>query len=520
MRGTISETGDRPAPSTPQRQQTLTLIAMCLALAITVLDDTMVNVALPSLQTSLSLSVSGLRWVVNAYLLAITCLVLPAGTLGDLYGRRRVFLAGLAGFVGASVLVGMSISGPMVIAARLLQGVSAAALLPTTLAILADAFPDPKERAKVIGLWSGVSGLALVAGPALGGLLVETWGWRSIFFINLPLGLVTFGLMQQIVPVKNRARRSHQAASPQLDLPGIVLSAVALAAFITLLMGAKGLAAAGLGLLGMGSAITFVVTESVTAWPMLPLKLFGKPAFATAVVTNALLFFMLMSLLFLFSLFLQQVQGYSAIATGLRFLPLNAAFVFASIISGYVSVRLGQRYAITLGFLLAAVAVLSLSQIQPETPYGSIVWKLSLVGFSVGFTLSPLTAAGMGSLPASRSGMAAALMNTSTRLGGALGIAVQGSLLAQGMGGFLRQAIASTNLTTGDQTAVTAEILAYGTTRPDRLSPLLADGGTSFAEIEQVAHEAFVAGLQSVLLAAAIALLMGAGLSFAYIRRE
>lgn len=530
----ISSADARLSAAIKRKQQTLTLVAMCLALAITVLDDSVVNVALPSLQVSLAMPVSQLEWVINAYLLAIACLVLPTGTLGDIYGRRRVFLAGLSIFVVASVIVGMAVSGHIVIAARLLQGVGAAALLPSSLAILSETFVDPKERTKAIGLWSGVSGLALVVGPALGGVLVDTLGWRSIFFINVPLGLATFWLMQQILPAASRTtsrpsalpalRQTRQTISPQLDWPGMVLSAVAIAALIMLMMGADGLTGVGLGLLGTSCAIAFVVVESVSARPMLPLALFRRRAFVTAFVTNALLFFMLVSLLFLFSLFLQQVQGYSAIATGLRFLPLNGAFVVASIVSGYFSARIGQRYTITLGFVIAAVAVLSLIQIQPDTPYGAMVWKLTLVGFGVGFTLSPLTAAGMESLPAARSGMAAALMNTSTRLGGALGIAVLGGLFSSRMGRYLEQAISTIGLSADVRSAVISELLAYGTTRPDRLSSLLAQSAATFADatfadaafadLELAAHQAFVLGLHSVALAAAIALFIAAGLSF------
>ncbi len=505
------------------KTQTMTLIAMCLALGMSALDDTVVNVALPSLQANLGLSVTGLQWMLNGYLLPIACLVLPAGLLGDMYGRRQVFLLGLLVFVGASVWVGLAAGGQMAIAGRLLQGIGAAALLPTSLAILSDVFPNPKERTKAIGIWSGVSGLALIVGPALGGVLVDSLGWRSIFFLNVPLGVATFWLTCRAVPMSRKmGRRSLQKR--RLDFPGMVLSVVTLATLVTMLTGSEGASLFSgrsliLGLLTLSSAAAFIFIESRSAYPMLPLRLFSQPTFASAIVVNALLFFMLVSLLFLFSLFLQQVQGYSAVATGIRFLPLNGAFILASIVSGYASARLGWRKAITAGFLLAAVGVLSLWQVQANTPYIAMLWQLMLVGFGVGFTLSPLTAAGMGSAPAAQSGVAAALLNTSTRLGGALGIAVQGSVFTQGLGLSLGRSLFELGLAPAAAQAVVAEALGHGATRPDRLLAALGDASTvSLVTLEQTIHQAFVSGLHSVVWACGIALLVGAGLSFTCIR--
>lgn len=504
----------------------LTLIAMCMALSMAALDDTVVTVALPNLQLSLGMSVTGLQWVLTAYLLPIACLVLPAGTLGDLYGRRRVFLIGLIGFVGGSILAGLAVSGAMVVAGRLVQGIGAAALLPTSLAILSDAFPNPKERTKAIGIWSGVSGLALIVGPAIGGILVDTLGWRSIFFLNLPLGMLTFWLTCRAVSAGHRHSMSKKHSKP-LDWQGMILSTVMLASFVILLTGGGDGAAEnhallfglGLGLLSLGSAVAFVVVEIYSACPMLPLGMLRQAAFTTAIATNALLFFMLVSLLFLLSLFLQQVQGYSAAATGLRFLPLNGAFILASILSGYASAKLGWRTAITSGFLIAGLGVLSLAQIQPNTPYGDMLWQLMLVGFGIGFTLSPLTAVGMDSAPTAHSGIAAALLNTSTRLGGALGIAVQGSVLAQGLGHHLARSLAAWGLSSTAQQAIVAEALGHGATRPDRLAGYLPPT-ISIETLEQTIHRAFVSGMHSVMWVAAIALLLGAAASFTWIKTE
>ncbi|MEL6351077.1 MAG: MFS transporter [Cyanobacteria bacterium J06627_28] len=526
-----------------RKQQTLILVAMCLVLGMAALDDTVVNVALPSLQTNLAMSVSGLQWIQNAYLLPIACLVLPAGNLGDIYGRRKVFLAGLGSFIVASMLVGIATGSQMAIAGRLLQGIGAAALLPGSLAILSDAYPDKKERTKAIGIWSGVSGLALIVGPALGGFLVDTLGWRSIFYLNLPLGMLTVWLTIRVVPLGKTPRQyQHQPQNSQrlslprrLDLPGMLLSVITLASFVVLLMGFDGITAQSLFLfcLTCGSAIAFVFVESTSTRPMLPLKLLQQPTFVAVFITNALLLFMLVSLMFLFSLFLQQVQGYSAAETGLRFLPLNAAFIVASLISGYLSARIGWRYAITAGFLLTGCAVLGLTQVQADTPFNRILFQLVLVGFGVGFTLSPLTAAGMGcassvpgiSRPSGSSstrgaGITAALMNTSTRLGGALGIAVQGRLFSQGMKAHLAKSLAEIGLSQEDRVAILAEALDHGATRSAQLMSLLPirNNLISLGGLESAIQDAFVSGLSNTLWMGAIALLIAAGLSWTFVR--
>ncbi|MEO0707843.1 MAG: MFS transporter, partial [Cyanobacteria bacterium J06649_5] len=382
-----------------------------------------------------------------------------------------------------------------------------------------------------------------------------------IFFLNVPLGTLTFWLTQQTVTqqtvtqqtaiqktviqqnANNRTKQpgNKRPESQPLDLPGMVLSAVMLAAFITMLMGVEasehlsantalgGLLSGlswrtlSLGVLAVGSALAFWVVETHSAHPMLPPQLFRQRTFATVVVVNALLFFMLVSLLFLFSLFLQQVQGHSALATGIRFLPLNGAFIAASFASGYGSARLGWRATITLGFLLAALGALTLSNLQPEVPYRALMGQLMLVGFGVGFTLSPLTAAGMGSVPMAQSGIAAALLNTSTRLGGALGIAIQGSLFTQGLGHHLSEALTALSIDTSTQSAIVAEAIGHGATRADRLQKIVAQSAASpvtlsVEMLEETIHQSFVAGMQTVVWVAAIALLIGALLSFAYIR--
>lgn len=412
------------------RVKAIILGAMCFALFMANLDDTVMNVALPKIQTSLDSGVSGLQWILNAYTLSAASLVLTSGTLGDIYGRKRVFLAGLVIFTIASFICGLAPNLGILIAGRTLQGIGAASLVPSSLAILADTFPKPDEKAKAIDIWSAVSGIALVAGPVLGGLFVDTLGWQSVFFLNVLLGAIAFVVTSRIL------RESKNPSQQRLDVPGLVFSVVLLASLTyALTEGNAGvwrspllvllLVVAGLSLLG------FLVIESRSSHPMLPLHLFSNPTFAIVNVVSVLVFFTLVSLLFIFSLFLQQVQGYSAAAAGLRFLPLNGAFVIASLVSGWFAARLGWRFAITAGLLLAGVATFSFIGISADTEYGAIIWKLVLSGFGGGLTLAPLAAVAMSCTPPTQAGIASAVLNTSNRLGGVLGVALQGTIFTQ-----------------------------------------------------------------------------------------
>lgn len=482
----------------------IALTAMCLALFMTNLDDTVMNVALPKIQTSLDTSLSGLQWILNAYTLPIASLVLPSGTVGDIYGRKRVFLGGLIIFTLASVICGFAPNLATLIAGRSLQGVGAAALLPTSLSILTQTFPEPQEKTKAIGIWSAVSGLALIAGPALGGWLVDTLNWQSVFFLNLPLGILTFWVTFYFVKeVKHSSRQ-------RLDLPGSLLSIVFLASLTWALTEGNAdawsspLVLSLLAITGL-SFLAFIFIESRSRYPMLPLNLFQNPTFAVANVVQILVFFTLVSLLFLFSLFLQQVQGYSAVATGIRFLPLNGAFIIALLISGWFSTRVGWRFAIAMGLTLASVATFSFIEIDANTEYGAIWIKLVLAGFGGGITLTPLTAAAVSSAPSSKAGVASALLNTSTRLGGVLGIAIQGTLLARGLASELGRSLKAWNLPADLQQKLINDALHHGAkvpgTLPKSISPPIW---------QQAFGNAFVSGFQTTILIASVALLIGA----------
>ncbi|WP_375501528.1 MFS transporter [uncultured Nostoc sp.] len=495
-----------------ERIKVITLWAMCLALFMANLDDTVINVALPKIQTSQAASVSGLQWILNAYTLPVASLVLPSGTLGDIYGRKRIFLAGLAIFTVASVSCGFASNLGMLLAGRTLQGIGAAALIPGSLAILTDSFPDPKEKTKAIGIWSAVSGLALIAGPAFGGLLVDTLGWQSVFFLNLPLGVITFRVTSRFVKEVKYPRKQT------IDLPGLMLSIVLLASLIyALTEGNAGmwrsplilwlLAVAGFSLLA------FLVVESRSSHPMLPLHLFKNPTFAVVNVVQILVFFTLFSLLFIFSLFLQQVQQYSATATGVRFLPMNGAFIIASFVSGWLAARLGWRFTILTGLTLASLATFSFIRISANTEDEAIVWSLILSGFGAGLTLAPLSAAAMNSAPPSKAGIASAVLNISTRLGGVLGIAIQGTILRQWLTSDLKRSLSAWGLPSDMQEQLLPNALHAGAKVPSALPASIS--GLAW---QQAISHAFVSGLHAVVLVASFILLAGALLILAFVR--
>ncbi|WDD36927.1 MFS transporter (plasmid) [Nostoc sp. UHCC 0926] len=494
------------------RVKAVTLAAMCFALFMANLDDTVMNVALPQIQISLNSGVSGLQWILNAYTLSAASIMLPSGTLGDIYGRKRVFLTGLVIFTIASLICGLAPSLSILIAGRTLQGIGAAALVTGSLSIISDTFPEPKEKAKALGIWAAVSGLALVAGPVIGGLLVDTLGWQSVFFLNLPLGAIAFQVTSRVV------KESKDPNKQRLDLPGLLLSVIFLASITyALTQGNAGLWRSPLIVLllivaGL-SFLAFLFVESRSSHPMLPLTLFHNSTFTVVNVVEILVFFTVVSLLFIFSLFFQQVQGYSAAAAGLRFLPMNGAFVIASIFSGWFAARLGWRFTITTGLILASIATFSLIRINADTEYGAILWSLILSGFGSGLTLAPLAAVGLSSVPSTKVGIASAVINTSNRLGNILGVAIQGTILTQQLASDLARSLFAWGLPSNLRDRLIVDVLHGGFQVPSHLP-----ANISTQAMHQAISNAFVSGLHATVLLASIALVGGAFLILMFVQ--
>ena len=499
-----------------RRLKVATILSMCLAMFMVLLDNTVVNVALPSISEDVGTSVAGLQWIVNAYTLLFASFMLTSGALGDLYGRKRVVLAGLALFTFASVLCGLAPNVELLVAARALQGIGAAALLPTTLAIITATFPDDRERAQAIGVWAGVSALALAAGPVLGGVLTDSLGWQSVFFVNLPVGVAAFVVARRVV---RDPERPPEAAGRRVDIAGQVLAVVALGSLTCGLIEGPGRGWDSpliLGLLGLAAVagVTFLAVERRVADPMLPLGLFRNRTFSAAVAVAGLAFFGTLSMLVFLSLYFQHVQGYSAVETGLRFLPLEGSIVVVAPLAGRLAGRIGSRWLMTAGMALAGLALILLARVQPGTDYADIWWNLTLLGVGMALTMAPATAAIMGSVASARAGVASAVSNTSRQVGAVFGVAVLGavltsrtrSVLATGLEGLGVGESARTGLVAGAGEGTVAGGVDLG--------------GLDVESVRAAVESAYVSGLHLALVLAGIALLLASVTAAAFVRRK
>jgi DHA2 family methylenomycin A resistance protein-like MFS transporter len=495
--------------ATDRTVKLLTLGACCFGLFMVMLDNTIVNVALPSIQRDLGAGVSGLQLVLDAYVLVFASLLLTAGSLGDRFGRRRVFRAGLVVFTASSALCGLAPSLPALVGGRALQAVGGAALLPTTLAILATAFPDPRERVQAIGLWSGVSAMALAAGPVLGGLLTDALGWRWVFYVNLPVGVAAFLVAGRVVA------ESRNPAAGRLDLPGLLLGGAGLGAVTFALIegnqrGWGSPVILGLLVLGVVALAAFVVVEARRREPMLALHVFGDRAFSSANAVALVVGFALLGFVFFNTLYFQAVQGWSPLQAGLRSLPNTLAVVVTAPLAGRLASRHGYRVPVVAGLLLGAAALLLLTGIQVGTPYWALWWKLCMLGAGFGLAISPAVAAAVAAMPGAQAGVASAVANTSRQVGGALGVAVLGAVATARFTAVLPERLAAAGVPAPlRQRIQDAAGAAVGAAAP---------GGAGGGAARQAVASAFVTGIHASYLLAGVALAVGAVVALAFLR--
>jgi MFS transporter, DHA2 family, methylenomycin A resistance protein len=410
--------------------RTTLLAVMCVGYFLVLLDVTIVNVALPSIDSGLHAGTDGLQWVVDGYAVALASLMLGGGSIGDLHGHKRVVLAGLAVFGAGSLACGVAPGIGALVAGRVLQGVGAAALLPGTLAIITRAFPGRGEQARAIGIWAGVGSVALPAGPLLGGALVEALGWRAVFLVNLPIVAVAFPVAARVV---------QEAVEPQarsLDTAGIALGAVLLATvtFAFVQSGRDGLsvavvAAAAVALLAL---VAFLAVErSRGDEAMLPLSLFRSRGFSIANAVAGTMNLGTLGLLFVLTLYLQRVLGHSALSAGLLLIPLFAPLSVLAPFAGRLTSRTGPRAPMVAGLLLAAAGVALLGRLDASSGVAELLPALLLWGVGLGFLTPAVVAAAMSAVPAPRAGLASAINNTARQAGGAIGIAALGALAGE-----------------------------------------------------------------------------------------
>jgi EmrB/QacA subfamily drug resistance transporter len=406
----------------------LTLLAVALATFMTYLDNNIINVAIPTIQRDLGLSQAGIEWVVSSYILLFAGLLLAGGRLADVFGRKRLFIIGLTIFTAASLVAGLSGQVDLLIASRALQGVGAALVTPTTLAILTTSFPEPKEQAGAVGAWSAVGALALAVGPLLGGVLSEHANWHWIFFINVPVGIVTLGLGAWAIPNLDRPQRRS------LDLAGLTSSAVALIALTyALIQGPQTgwtspviLASFALAIM---AAAGFVAVERRAVDPMIDLSLFANRVFAGGTVALMMWAFGLFGIYFFTSVYLQDVLGFSATRAGLAFVPMAVLMAAGAIISDRVAARIGAHRSVGIAMGLMALGIVSVSLLGSHASFIDLMPGFAVIGVGGGLTI-PLTSTILGIMPTGQAGVASAVFNASREVAGLLGITIIGVVLS------------------------------------------------------------------------------------------
>jgi EmrB/QacA subfamily drug resistance transporter len=432
----IAVTEPEQTSANEDRYRWVVLATCCLSVFMAGLDVTIVNVALPSIQRTLHASVSDLQWTIDAYTLVIACLLMLSGSLADRFGRRRVFQIGLVAFSLGSLACSLAPSLGWLIAFRGLQAIGGSMLNPVAMSIIRNVFEDPKERAKAIGVWGSVAGLSLASGPVLGGLLVSGLGWRSIFWINIPVGLIAIALTQRFV-LESRAERPRQ-----LDPPG-QLAVIALLGCLTagIIEGPRsGWGSApivALFAVAVLSAIVLVVLESRRHEPLIDMRYFRSVPFSGAALIGVAALATLGGFLFLNTLYLQNVRGYSALHAGLLTIPMAAMLGVFSIVSGRLVASRGPRLALMMSGALIGVGAVMLIGLSAHTAVWYLIVAYLIYGAGAGLVSAPITNTALSGMPRDQAGVAGALASTFRQTGAALGVAVTGAIIAASSTGFV-----------------------------------------------------------------------------------
>jgi EmrB/QacA subfamily drug resistance transporter len=436
--------------ATARPRPRLVLIATSLGVLFAQIDTSVVNLALKSIAGDLRAGVSAMQWVIDSYNLVYASLLLTGGTLGDLFGRRRIFILGIALFIAGTLICALAPDAETLIAGRAVSGLGAAFEVAMSLVLLAAAFPDRKERAHALGVWASCNGIAFIIGPTLGGWLVDSIGWRSIFYVILPVCAAAWILTLYGV------QESSDPKGRRLDLPGQALAILGLSAFaFAAIEGSRWGWTSPLILTIAGAAVValalFVWVEARTPGPLLPLAYLRRPEFSAALACAGLMTFGMYALLFLMPLYFQTVRGGSPFIAGLELLPMSASFVAVSQLVGHLNNRFGPRAVMTAGMVCMGAGALALAFIGEATPLVIVEFELFLVGIGLGLNTAPVNGVAVAALPPERSGTASGLVNTARMVGATLGVAILGALFAAFAG---QQAAAGANFMPGLQAAM------------------------------------------------------------------
>jgi EmrB/QacA subfamily drug resistance transporter len=413
---------------TDENRKWWTLLAVAFGLFMIMLDNTVVNVALPSIRADLGISISELEWVVNGYALTFGVLLLSGGKLADMLGRRRIFIVGLVIFTASSFFCGFANSAGVLIGARVVQGVGAALMNPATLSIITATFP-PRQRGTAIGIWAGVSALALAIGPLFGGAITEHISWSWIFYINVPIGIL--GILAARIFIDE----SRDMTEQRLDFPGLATSAIALFALTYGLIKSNERGWGDPLVLGLfaASAVSFavfVLLERHQRLPMLDLNLFRNRSFASANTVMFLIGLAMFGTFFFVSLFVQNILGYSPIQAGATFLPMTLFIIFVAPIAGKLADKVGPRALMVPGLTLVTASLVLFSLQNESSTFWTLLPALLVGGLGMALAMAPTTAAAMHAVPVDKAGVGSAVINSMRQVGGSVGIAVTGAIVA------------------------------------------------------------------------------------------
>jgi MFS transporter, DHA2 family, multidrug resistance protein len=479
----------------------LVLGVMCLSLLLIVMDNTIVNVALPTLQRELDASTTQLQWVVDAYILVFAGLLLTMGSLGDRFGRRGALAIGLAVMGTGSILSAFANGADQLIATRALMGAGGAMIMPATLSIITNVFTERRERAQAIAIWSATAGAAVAIGPVTGGWLLEHFWWGSVFLVNVPVVVVALVLGQLFVPT------SRDPSAPPIDVPGALLSIAGLVVLVWAIiegpggwtdpeiLGAFALAAVLLG--------TFILWERRTRFPMLDVSFFRNPRFSAASGAIMLTFFAMFGSLFLLTQFLQSILGYTPLEAGIRLLPMAAVMIVLSPLSAKVVERIGSKIVVASGLSIAAIGLIMASRLTAGASYPEVLASLVVLAAGMALVMPPATESIMGSLPLAKAGVGSAVNDTTRQVGGALGVAVLGSVMSSTYGPRVSDAISGLPVSSEQASAIHDQIGAA-------IRAAGEIGGVPGRALADAASRGFADGMSTAFIIGAVALALGA----------
>jgi EmrB/QacA subfamily drug resistance transporter len=491
------------------------LAVICFVLFLTFLDNTIISASLGDVQSSLHAGVTQLQWVVSGYALTFASLMLVCGTLGDLYGRKKLLLIGVTIFCAGSVLAALAPSVPFLIAGRVVMGVGAACSEPGTLSMIRQLYPERRVRARALGTWAAVSGLALALGPVIGGVLVGLWSWRAVFWFNLLFGALALVAARVILP------ESADPVKARLDYPGFILGAVslAMATFATIAGETSGyitwwiLLLYGAAVVGL---VAFVLVELRAENPVLNVRFFRLPAFAGSTILAFTSYFGIFSIFFFVALYLEEVGATSPFSLALDFIPMTVGMVLASAFTGRWVSRRGPRLPMITGCVLAGAGILLTDAfISPHAGLSTMGWTLAIAGIGFGIVIVPVTSSALTSVPAEHSGMAASTNNTSRELGAVAGVAILGSVVNGQLTVHLVHRLAAL----GIPPAFRSEVIAAVTTgsvgsQAAKVGKVSESLQQIITKVEGAAYGAFGHGLDLALLAAGSMLLASAVVAY------